>query len=80
LYIDRPVSELRVSVTGKVLTDDRAGMIQGLPGDLPPPVFLRETPHTHAGDDLQTLTHALQRQGGAQLDMLHRLNAHIHMR
>ena len=41
LYVDRPIEASTVSVTGRVLTEDRAGVVQGLPHDLPPQVFLR---------------------------------------
>ena len=49
LYVDKPVRSLAVSVTGRVLTEDRAGVVQGLPHDLPPQVFCRPTPLTAAG-------------------------------
>ena len=40
LYVDKPVRSLSVSVNGRVLTEDRAGVVQGLPHDLPPQIFL----------------------------------------
>jgi transglutaminase-like putative cysteine protease len=80
LYIDRPVQELSVSVTGKIMTEDRTGVVEGLPYDLPPQVFLRETPLTHAGKPLQELASALDAQGGSTLDKLHRLTSAIHTR
>ena len=80
LYVDQPVERLTVSVAGNVLTEDQNGLVQGLPNDLPPLVFLRETALTHADESLQTLAHALEQQGGATLDKLHRLMGHIHSR
>ncbi len=80
LYVDHAVDELTISVAGEVLTDDRAGTILGLPSDLPPLVFLRDTALTRPDESLRTLAHALERQGGATLDKLHRLMAHIHGR
>jgi transglutaminase-like putative cysteine protease len=80
LYVDRPVEALKVSVTGKLLTEDRAGVIGGLPDDLPPQVFLRPTSLTEAGRPLHDLAAALTAQGGAELDKLHRLTAAIHSR
>jgi transglutaminase-like putative cysteine protease len=80
LYIDRPIDHLKVSVSGRVLTEDRAGLIQGLTKDLPPPVFLRPTPLTHAGPALSDFAAALEQQGGSTLDKLHRLAAAIHTR
>lgn len=80
LYIDKPVSELVVSVTGRVLTEDRAGVIDGLAGDLPSQIFLRETPLTHAGRPLLELASALDTQGGSALEKMHRLTSAIHRR
>jgi transglutaminase-like putative cysteine protease len=80
LYIDRPIDHLKVSVTGRVLTEDRAGVVDGLPKDLPPQVFLRQTPLTHVGPGLHDLAAALLQQEGATLDKLHRLAQTIHTR
>lgn len=80
LYVDQPIEALKVSVTGKVLTEDRAGVVDGLPGDLPHQVFLRPTPLTEAGRPLHDLAAALTAQGGSMLDKLHRLTAAIHSR
>lgn len=80
LYVDRPVERLTVSVSGEVLTEDRAGIVQGLPNELPPLVFLRPTPLTACDMSLEQLAHALQRQGGTTLEKLHRLMGHIHSR
>jgi len=80
LYVDRPVQSLRVSVTGKVLTEDRHGLIDGLPNELPPQVYLRSTPLTRSGPMIDDFAHAIDRQGGALLDKLHRLTSAIHIR
>lgn len=80
LYVDRPIDHLKVSVAGRVLTEDRSGVVDGLPHDLPPQVFLRATPLTHAGSGLQDLAHALEHQRGSLLDKLHRLTGTIHTR
>lgn len=80
LYIDKPVNELTVSVTGKVLTEDQSGVVEGLPSDLPHQVFMRETPLTHAGRSLLELASALDEQGGSTLDKMHRLTHAIHTR
>src|SRR4030095_17054108 len=55
LYIDRPIDLLTITVSGRVLTEDRAGIVQGLPAELPSEVFLRSTELTEAGDALQWL-------------------------
>lgn len=80
LYIDKPVEELKVVVTGNVITEDRAGVVERIPGDLPPQVFLRPTPLTEPGRPLADLAAALEAQGGTALDMMHRLTAAIHGR
>jgi transglutaminase-like putative cysteine protease len=80
LYVDKPIEALKVSVTGKVLTEDRAGVIGMVPGDLPPQVFLRQTPLTEPGRPLHDLASALNAQGGTALEKLHRLTAAIHTR
>jgi transglutaminase-like putative cysteine protease len=80
LYVDQPVEMLRVSVIGRVLTEDRAGVVGYPPGDLPPQVFLRDTQLTHPTPPLRELGNALKAQGGATIDQLHRLNHAIHGR
>ena len=49
LYVDSSIKRLAIAVAGRVLTEDRAGVIQGLPQDLPREIFLRPTPLTAAG-------------------------------
>jgi transglutaminase-like putative cysteine protease len=78
LYVDRPVRSLAVSVNGLVLTEDRAGIVQGLPHDLPPQVFLRPTPLTEAGPAIQALARAIDGGPDPGLGRLHNLNAHLH--
>jgi transglutaminase-like putative cysteine protease len=80
LYVDRPIQTLTVTVSGRVLTQDTAGLIQGLPSDLPPNVFLRCTPLTEAGEALQWLASTAAEQGGTALDRMHRLSAGLYER
>jgi transglutaminase-like putative cysteine protease len=80
LYVDQPVERLTVEVSGRVLTEDRAGLVDGVPGCLPPDIFLRSTPLTGMSDSLATLAHALDRHGAAPLDKLHQLNERLHLR
>ena len=49
LYLDKPVRSFSVSVNGRVLTEDRAGIVHGVPHDLPADIFRRSTPLTEAG-------------------------------
>ena len=78
LYVDGAVDELTVAVAGRVLTEDRAGVVHGLPHDLPSQVFLRETPLSAAGPELARLADQIAEGKGSTLDRLHRLAALLH--
>jgi transglutaminase-like putative cysteine protease len=80
LYVAHLVDRLTVQVSGQVLTEDRAGVVQGLPGDLPPPVFLRTTPLTLMDGSLVTLAHALESHDRNPRDILHHLSERIFLR
>lgn len=80
LYVDHPIDRLKVDVTGRVLTEDRAGVTAGVPGDLPPLVFLRSTPLTEPHGSLVTLAHALQGHDHTPRDILHHLMERVHLR
>ena len=77
LYVDSAVSSLTISIAGRVLTEDRHGIVQGLPHDLPPEVFLRSTPLTLPGPAIRKLADACDGKGG-QIERLHRLVGRIH--
>jgi transglutaminase-like putative cysteine protease len=47
LYVDGPVDRIAISVSGEVLTEDRAGMIGATAEPLPPLYFLQPTALTH---------------------------------
>jgi transglutaminase-like putative cysteine protease len=74
LYVDRPTRTLSVTVTGRVLTEDRAGVVAGLPHDLPPQIFRRSTPLTEAGPAIRALVRDLEGGPDPALGRLHRLN------
>ena len=78
LYVDKPVRSLAVSVNGRVLTEDRAGVVQGLPHDLPPQIFLRSTPLTQAGPAIAALVRAVDGGPDPGLGRLHNLNARLY--
>ncbi len=80
LYVDHPIERLKVDVSGRILTEDRAGVVSGLPGDLPPQIFLRNTPLTEAHGSLVTLAHALQAHDHKPRDLLHHLAERIFLR
>ena len=79
LYVDSPVSSLTISIAGRVLTEDRHGIVQGLPHDLPPEIFLRPTPLTVPGPAIHALLAACDAGSGA-IDRLHRLSQLLHAR
>lgn len=78
LYVDQPQDGLAVRVTGQVLTEDRAGVVGGLPGDLPPAAFLRGTALTAIGDALRRFIGELGQAEGSRLERLHLLSHRIH--
>jgi transglutaminase-like putative cysteine protease len=78
LYVDKPVRRLSVSVTGRVLTEDRAGIVAGLPQDLPPQIFCRSTPLTEAGPAIAALARSIDGGPDPALGRLHNLNAHLY--
>ena len=78
LYVDNPVTRLSVEVTGRVLTEDRAGIVHGLPYDLPPQVFLRSTPLTEPGPAVTALARTLDAGPDPALGRLHALNARLY--
>ena len=80
LYVDHMVERLKVDISGRVLTEDRAGVVDGLPGDLPPQIFLRTTPLTEAHGSLVTLAHALQSHDRGSRDILHHLVERLFLR
>jgi transglutaminase-like putative cysteine protease len=80
LYVDRPVQNLQVTVSGKVLTEDEMGIVRGLPIDLPPHVFLRPTLLTEAGPAVADFAAEAEANGKVVLDRLHYMSAEIYRR
>ena len=78
LYIERPIGHLAVSVEGLVLTENKAGLVLGLPHDLPPQVFLRTTPLTRSGAAIERFADETLSSAGSTLDRLHALAARLH--
>lgn len=79
LYVTQPVTSLTIVATGTVITEDRAGVVQGLPGDLPAEVFLRSTVRTEADEAIRAFA-AEQADGGNELERLHALNRAVNER
>jgi len=80
LYVERPTERLSVSVTGQVLTENHAGIVRGLTGDLPPQVFLRPTKLTALGSNLRRFASGLEQSRRSTLDLLHELNTGLNSR
>ena len=74
LYIDGPIERLSLTVTGEVLTEDRAGMLGGAPEPLPPMVFLQSTACTRTGASIETLVGEIAAAESAPLSRAHMLN------
>ena len=79
LYVDNAVSSLTISIAGRVLTEDRHGIVQGLPHDLPPEIFLRATPLTAPGPAIEAML-ATCNGGPGPIERLHRLSQTLHER
>lgn len=79
LYVNQPVTSLTIVATGTVITEDRAGVVQGLPGDLPPEVFLRSTARTEADEAIRAFA-AEQANAASQLERLHALSRTVNER
>ncbi|MDB5671611.1 MAG: transglutaminase family protein [Alphaproteobacteria bacterium] len=75
LYIDRPVRDLQVTVTGRVLTEDEIGVVRGLAVDLPAEVFLRETALTEGGAAIEAFAGSPLADEEPILDRLHLMNS-----
>jgi transglutaminase-like putative cysteine protease len=77
LYVDSAIERLSITVAGRVLTEDRAGVVQGLPHDLPGAIFLRATPLTEAGPALAGLAAWYANARGTRINRLHHLSARL---
>lgn len=76
LYTERPTDALTIRVTGEVATVDTGGVIRGQNERLPPTVYLRDTPLTHADGGIVDFARAVPE--GETLDRMHRLMGAIH--
>ncbi|PZU11731.1 transglutaminase family protein [Sphingomonas sp.] len=66
LYLDGPLAQIAIEVSGEVLTDDRAGMVIGTVETLPPAYYLQSTPLTRADEALTDHIAALALPAEAQ--------------
>jgi transglutaminase-like putative cysteine protease len=77
LYLEGPIERVGLSVTGEVLTEDRAGVIAGATDPLPPTVFTRPTDLTAID---ATIEQVAREQAATEnpLARAHALNTAIH--
>ncbi len=80
LYVDGPLTELTLTVSGRVITDDRAGMVGSAPDPLPPAYFLQQTPLTAPSAAIAALADDIAAAEAGPLDRAHALMAAIHTR
>ena len=74
IYVDGPISALTIDVAGEVLTEDRAGIVQGGAEPLPAAVFLRDTALTRADAAIVALADEACAAEDKTLARLHALN------
>ncbi|USI72035.1 transglutaminase family protein [Sphingomonas morindae] len=80
LYVDGPLEAITLTVTGEVLTEDRAGMVEGTNEPLPPGLFLRATPQTQADAAIADFAATLAAAEPRPLGRLHALCAAVQAR
>jgi len=78
LYVDGPVERISITVSGEVLTENRAGMVEGAPEPLPPMVFLRATHLTNADKAIIDFAEGVAADAQGPLDTAHRLMRALH--
>lgn len=78
-YGEGPATDLTLTVTGTVLTEDRAGIVRGAPEPLDPLIYMRATPLTHPDAALLQFTAtAVADAGDDPVARLHALMGAIH--
>ena len=80
LYVDGPIDRITLTVSGEVLTEDRAGMVTGTPEPLPAALFLRSTPQTAPDDAIRAFAAEIEASASDPVARLHALNAAINAR
>jgi transglutaminase-like putative cysteine protease len=77
LYIDGPISNVALRVSGEVLTDDRSGMIEDASERLPAQAFLRSTGLSKADDAIRTFAKEIAKAKTDPLEQMHLLMARL---
>lgn len=73
LYLDGPISEIALTVRGQVLTEDMAGVVNGITETLPPLFYTRSTPQTAVDASIMALARSVG--SSDSLEQAHALNA-----
>jgi transglutaminase-like putative cysteine protease len=73
LYVDGPIDRVVLTVGGEVLTEDKAGMVQGAAEPLPIQLFLRPTPQTQADEAIAGFARDIAESAADPLSRLHGL-------
>jgi transglutaminase-like putative cysteine protease len=77
LYIEGPVDQVEISVSGAVVTSRSGGRLNGAAEPLPPATYLRITPATAPGEAIRALARDVEGHGDDSLATLQRLNLAI---
>lgn len=78
LYLQGPIERVGLSVTGEVLTEDRAGVVSGAVEPLPPAVFARPTDLTSPSSTIAEVAREFAPDSDEPLARAHGLNSAIH--
>lgn len=73
LYVDGPISEIALTVRGQALTEDMAGVVDGLTETLPPLFYTRSTRQTAVDATIVALARSVG--SSDSLEQAHALNA-----
>lgn len=71
-----PIASLNLSVEGDIETFDTSGLVRNTVERFPPYFILRDTPLTHASEDIRMLAH--ESTAGDRLSRLHDLMRNLH--
>lgn len=77
LYLQGPVERIGLSVSGEVLTEDRAGVVTGANEPLPSTIYVRPTELTAPGDTIEEIVRSYAPEGDP-LERAHALRSAVH--
>ncbi|WP_157215659.1 transglutaminase family protein [Flavisphingomonas formosensis] len=80
LYVDGPIDRISITVNGSVLTENKAGMVQGATETLPPLLYMQSTRLTTADEAIIDFARGIEAEGNDALDRMHLLMGALHER